>query len=102
VLNGIIVVPLLSYFTEATFLEAAVASVFLSVIAWFIGDQMILRISNHTVATVADAGLAFIYLWIVAYAFRWSLSIGELLLMVVLLGAVEWWFHRQLVLPERA
>ncbi len=93
ILNGIVVVPLLMYFAGATFMGSMVAALGLSVIAYFIGDQMILRRSNNLVATVADAGLAFVYLWLVANFTGWNLDATEMLIIVAALGLVEWFFH---------
>ena len=47
-------------------------------------------------ATVADAGLAFVYFWVVAAWMRWTLSLGELIVLALALGVVEWIYHRQL------
>jgi len=93
-LNGIVVVPLLMWFTEATFLSSVVAALVLSVISYVLGDMMVLRFSNNTVATIGDAVLAFIYFWVVSYFMNWSLSFGELVTMVVALAIVEFIFHR--------
>ncbi|WP_139490850.1 DUF2512 family protein [Brevibacillus dissolubilis] len=92
-LNGIVVVPLLMWFTEATLLGSLVTAVVLSAIAWLLCDQLILRVTNNTIATLADAVLAFAYLWAVAAFADWSLSMGELLIIVALLGVVEFFFH---------
>ena len=94
--NGIFAVSLLLWFTNATFWEAVVASVILSVIAYFVGDQLILRASNNTVATIVDALLVFAYFWFVAYFLNWNLSIGELLIITLVLGVIEAIFHRYL------
>ncbi|QHZ50329.1 DUF2512 family protein [Paenibacillus larvae] len=93
-LNGIVVIPLLMWYTEATFVGAATAAVILSVIAYLIGDQIVLRYTNNTVATIVDAVVALFYLWLVARYANWSLSVGELLTVVIVLGVVEIGFHR--------
>lgn len=95
-LNGIIVIPLLLWFTEATVWNSIVTAVIFCLIAYIIGDQIILRASNNMVATAADAALAFVYFWLVADWMNWSLTWGELLVMVVALGVVEFIFHRLL------
>lgn len=95
-MNGIVGVPLLMWFTEATLWSSVIAVFVLSVIAYILGDQMILRMSNNTVATVADAGLTFIYFWLVADWMDWSLTIGELSVITLAIGVVEFIYHRQL------
>jgi hypothetical protein len=95
--NGIVVVGLLMLFTEGSFIGALAAAVALSIIAYLLGDQMVLRKTNNGVATVADAVLAAIYLWAVVDFANWSLSLGELLTIVIVLGAFEYFFHSLLL-----
>lgn len=95
-MNGIVVIPLLMWFTEATFLSSLIAASVLSVIAYLVGDQLILRMSNNIIATAADAGLAWIYFWAVASMMNWSLTWGELAMITLALGVVEYIFHGQL------
>lgn len=96
ILNGIIVVPLLMTFTEARFTSALITAVLLSLVAFVVGDQFILRVSNNMIATICDAALAFVFLWLTAYMADWSLSTGELLTIVLVLGVVEAIYHRML------
>ncbi|QQE76345.1 DUF2512 family protein [Brevibacillus composti] len=94
VLNGIVLIPLLYWFTEITIWQSILASVGLTIIAYFIGDQFILRASNNLVATISDAILAAVYLWAVAVIFNWDLNLGEILFTVAILGIAEFFFHR--------
>ena len=55
---------------------------------------MILRATNNAVATVADAMLVFIMLWIAAMLMDWDLSVGENLIINALIGIAEWFIHR--------
>jgi len=96
ILNAIVIVPLLMWFTEATFLSSLVAGVVLCVVAYILGDQIILRLGNNRVATITDAALTFVYFWLVADWMGWSLSIGELAILTVIVGAVEYFYHRYL------
>jgi hypothetical protein len=95
-MNGIVVIPLLIWFTEATFLSSLIVTLVLCAISFIIGDQLILRMSNNWVATIADAGLTFIYFWIVADMMDWTLNLWELTLLVAAVGIMEMIFHRQL------
>jgi hypothetical protein len=95
-MNGIVVIPLLIWFSEATFLSSLIATLVFCAISYWIGDQLILRMSNNSVATIADAGLTFIYFWIVADMMDWTLSLWELLLLVAAVSIMEMIFHRQL------
>lgn len=94
--NGVVVVPMLMWFTEAGFWAATVTSGILSGIAYLLGDQLVLRASNNAVATLADAVLAFVYLWAVADFLDWNLTWGELLMTTAAVGIVEVFFHRYL------
>ena len=98
-INGIIVVPMLMYNTYVPFFEAAIAATALTLIAYFVGDQVILRLSNNALATFCDAVLAFVVLWIVSYEMNWGLSFGRILLTTALLGIAEWLIHRYVLQP---
>jgi membrane protein HdeD len=100
-INGVIVIPLMIWFSHVTFLQAACTSVVLSVIAYFVGDQFILRQSNNTVATIADVVLSFLYLWLVAYVMNWDLSLMEIFVISVILGVAEAVFHRFLTIDDK-
>ena len=62
---------------------------------------MVLRMSNNSVATIADAVLTFVYLWIVSLITGWSLSFAELLIIAAAVAVVELVFHRQLGFWDR-
>lgn len=100
VVNGIILVPFLMWFTEGTFFSVLMTSLGLTVIAYILGDQMILRATNNVIATISDAILAAVYLWVVAAMLDWSLTWGELLLTVAALGVAELFYHRYLGLAD--
>ncbi|XID94588.1 DUF2512 family protein [Paenibacillaceae bacterium WGS1546] len=93
-INGAIVVLLLMYYADVSFIGAAATATVLSLLAYFIGDQFILRSTNNIVATISDAVLAFVFLWLVAYAWNWPLSMGEILVITAMLGVAEWFIHR--------
>lgn len=96
VVNGAVVFPLLIYYTNVSFWSAAIAATGLTVIAYLLGDQLLLRITNNMVAAIADFLLAAIYLYVLAYKLDWQLSMGELFLFAFLIGLAEWVLHRYL------
>ncbi len=100
IVNGAIVATLLMYYADATFISAAVTATALTVIAYFIGDQLILRSTNNVVATASDAVLAFVFLWMASYFWNWSLSTGEILMITAILGIAEWFLHRHVFQTE--
>lgn len=93
-INGAIVVALLLYYSEATFWGAVCAATALTVIAYVIGDQLLLRATNNLFATISDFLLAAVYLYAVAYMFNWTLSMGEIVTISLILGIAEWFLHR--------
>ncbi|USG68176.1 YndM family protein [Brevibacillus ruminantium] len=96
VLNGIVLIPFLYWFTEISIWSSIVASIGLTIIAYFIGDLFILRATNNTIATISDAILAAAYLWAVSATLHWSLGPFEILFTVVVLGIAEFAYHRVL------
>lgn len=95
--NGIIVVSLLMYYANVSFIEATIVATALTVIAYLIGDQFILRLTNNFVATISDAVLAFLILWFAADAMDWDLGTGEILVITAILGVAEWFIHRYIL-----
>jgi uncharacterized protein YacL len=93
ILNGIIVIPFLLVFSNANGIEATVAAAIFCVIAYLVGDQLILRRTNNTVATIADIALAYLYFLVVGIALGWTLSNLELLSLSLAIGLVELFFH---------
>lgn len=94
IVNGAIVGSLLMYYANVSFMMAAITATALTLIAYFAGDQLILRYSNNAVATVADAVMAFAILWLASYSMNWDLSAGEILVITLILGVAEWFIHR--------
>ncbi|WP_219640906.1 DUF2512 family protein [Cohnella sp. CFH 77786] len=93
-LNGAIVSLLLLYYAEIPLLTGIAAATVLTVVAYFLGDQLILRSTNNAIATFADAVLAIVYLWAAAYWMNWNLNLGEILVITAILGIAEWFLHR--------
>lgn len=94
IVNGAIVGSLLMYYANVGFMMAAITATVLTLIAYFAGDQLILRYSNNAVATVADAVMAYAILWLASYSMNWDLSAGEILVITLILGIAEWFIHR--------
>ncbi|MFC4809638.1 DUF2512 family protein [Paenibacillus sp. GCM10023250] len=94
IVNGAIMVASLMYYADASLWYAIVTATVITIIAYFLGDQLILRMTNNLVATVSDAILAYVLLWLAADSFNWPLSAGELLVIAIVLGIAEWFIHR--------
>lgn len=95
----------LSLTTALTIGEIAVISAAVTILAYLIGDLLILSFSNNFVATVADAVLAFLTIYMFNF---WSdygiITAGDAIISAVVLGAGEWFFHKymlKVVYPNR-
>jgi hypothetical protein len=95
-MNCVVLIPLLYWLTDASLLQICTSSVVLALIAFFIGDQWILRKSNNFGAVLADIGLTGLYFWAVAEMYDWTLSFTELFIVVAVLAFVEAMYHRLL------
>jgi hypothetical protein len=100
ILDGAVVALLLIYFADVSFIEAAITATALTIIAYGVGDQVILRSTNNTVATLADGVLGFFILWIAAYSMNWDINIGQILIIAVILAIAEWVVHRYIFQPD--
>ncbi len=102
VINGLIVVPLLIWFAGVGFITAAAAAVVLCVVAYVLGDRMILAVSNNTIATISDFILTFGFLWVLALLANWPLNFTEIMLISGAVAVVEIFYHMYVVQREVA
>ena len=100
VLNGIIVTSLLMWYGDVGFWPAFIAASLLTVIAYLLGDQVLLRNTNNIVATISDFLLAAVYLGVVEYFYDWGLSFGEIGVISALVAVAEWVYHRYVLGQE--
>jgi hypothetical protein len=71
-------------------------SVLLTVVAYLLGDLVILRRTTNIIATIADFGLAFVLLWLVGTymingGVNWFMAS---LVSAIVIGVLEAVFHR--------
>lgn len=91
--NGIVAIPLLMWFSEASFFGAAIAVVILGLVSFWLGDLLVLKYSNNMAATALDVVLAFFYFWFASSYANWSLAFNELIIIAIAVGIVEAVFH---------
>jgi hypothetical protein len=95
----------LGIITNLTFSEILYISATVTILAYIIGDLLVLPASNNTVATVADAGLALFTIY--AFNYMWNtreISFADALIAAAVLGVGEWFFHKYVasrVFPDR-
>ncbi|KEQ27275.1 DUF2512 family protein [Paenibacillus tyrfis] len=92
-ISALFTVPLLLYFSNATLFQALMASVSLSILAFFLGDQWILDEFGNGAAILADGLLAALFLGAVGTAYHWGLSWPSLAFVAVVTAAVEFGYH---------
>ncbi|RXZ83195.1 DUF2512 family protein [Paenibacillaceae bacterium] len=101
-INGVIVVAMLMFYADVSFINAAITGTVLTLITYYVGDQLILRSTNNSVATISDAVMSFLILWLSAKEMGWTLNIGEILIMTAILCIAEWFLHRHVFKADLA
>jgi hypothetical protein len=85
-----------------TFGEILWISLFVTLIAYLIGDLIILRASNNTVATLADFGLSLVTIYLFnVFWYRDNIPFLSALISAAVLGVGEWFFHKYLAEDTR-
>ena len=93
-LNGVFIVPLLMYLTQATLIEAFFATYTFSLMSYVAIDQLFLRVSSNVIATVADVGMAFVFFWLVEkFFFDWSINYINVAIVALVFGIIEFFMH---------
>ncbi|MHB8156217.1 MAG: DUF2512 family protein [Desulfocucumaceae bacterium] len=83
------------FFTDLPMSHGIVTGVVLSVIAYFLGDLLILPHTNNTIATGADIVIAaLVYRFGVTLYKGTGLSMGELIFFSLVVGVSEWFLHK--------
>lgn len=85
----------LGLFFGVDFGEVITISIILTPLAYVIGDLLILRNFNNTIATIADFGLSFITIWLIGTAIiNEPISVATAAFLSALALAVgEWFYH---------
>lgn len=91
-LNGIIAVPGLLW-SNTSLLFALVTSIVLTLLAYGLGDLVILPRTNNTFASLADFLLSFSLLWAASVMFMQPFSLSGIFLTAFALSVVEYFFH---------
>jgi hypothetical protein len=86
---------ILGIFYDMSFGNVLSISVVLTLASYLIGDLLILRKTNNTMATIADFAMAFLVIWLMGE----NLTFGDSLIMPALISAAgialfETFFHK--------
>ncbi|UQZ33314.1 hypothetical protein C2I18_06920 [Paenibacillus sp. PK3_47] len=91
--HGVMITALLVALSNATVGYALLAALGIGIVAYLLGDLVILPKTNNIIATVSDAVLVFLSLWVIREAAEWTLSFGDMLIITLLAGVFEYFFH---------
>lgn len=95
VMTTIVLEIVLGMLTNLTFTSVLYIAVAVTILAYIIGDLLILPATNNTVATIADIGLALATIYM--FNFLWNtttISFVNALISAVVIGVGEWFFHK--------
>lgn len=86
---------ILSLFFGYSFWTTVIMSGVIAVTSYFVGDVVILPISNNSIATIVDVLLAFHILWLLSpFIMETGIPVYVAAISSVVLGAGEWFFHK--------
>ncbi len=92
---AVILSIVLGIMTDLTFGNILYLSVAVTVIAYVIGDLLILSVANNTVTTIADLIIAFLAVYLYDYLLDAELiSAWDALVAAIVIGVGEWFFHK--------
>lgn len=95
--HGVMITAILVGLSNATFASAVIAALGIGIVAYLVGDLLILPRTNNMMATIGDVGLVIVMLWIISESASWTLTLPEILLITVLAGIFEYFYHMWLL-----
>lgn len=94
VINGIILIPLVVYLSNASWGTAFWAVYTFLLMTYVAVDQLFMRVTNNAAAVLADVLLTFVFFWLVQrYFYDWSMSYTSMAIIAVVYGIVEFFIH---------
>ncbi len=81
--------------TNLTFGDILYISAAVTILAYIIGDLLILSATNNTVATISDFVLSLVVIYL--FNFLWTtkmITFGDALITALVIGVGEWFFHK--------
>lgn len=84
--------------SRMTFGEILFMGLVVTIVAYLIGDLVILRKSNNITASICDVVLAFLVIYpLNFYWYRRGVNLPTALVASVIIGIGEWFFHKYLL-----
>jgi hypothetical protein len=92
---GVITVLVLSLFRGIRPADSISIAIVITVVAYVLGDLLILPAYGNTAASISDGIIAFLITWLTPFvATNIPVTIGNALAVGILVGAAEWFFHK--------
>jgi hypothetical protein len=94
-MTAVLLSIVLGIMTDLSFGNILYLSVAVTVIAYVIGDLLILSVANNTVTTLADLIIVFftVYLYNILLDAD-QISVWDAIASAIVIGAGEWFFHK--------
>lgn len=93
-LNGIAVAFMLPFVSRTTFPQSVVLALVIAIVAYLVGDLVILPGLGNTWTVLADIGIATAGIWLFGAAFpAINITFGAALGVGIAVGVVEFFFH---------
>lgn len=95
IMTAIVLEIVLLLFSDLSFLNILGLSLILTLIAYIIGDMVILPITNNAVATVVDIGLTLAIIYLFNYLWNTgNIPFFSAIIAGAMIGGGEWFFHK--------
>lgn len=94
-INAMVLVATLANLTNLSVINILYIALVVTAVAYLAGDLFILDKTNNTIATIADAGLAFFIIWAFNFIFIDAvIPFSAALIAALAVGVGEWFFHK--------
>jgi hypothetical protein len=102
ILVSVILEVVLNLTTDLIFGEILIISLTVTALSFLLGDLLILSRSNNIIATIVDLVLATLTIYIFNYIPGFDdVNFDDAIISSVVLGVIEWFFHRYLLKADR-
>ncbi|MGN7356724.1 DUF2512 family protein [Paenibacillus sp. SAF-054] len=91
--HAVVITALLVALSNASIGAALIGALIIGIVSYLLGDLLILPRTNNMVATLSDAILVYAMLWIVSSFASWTLSYVDMLIIAVVAGVFEFFYH---------
>ena len=95
VMTAIVLEIVLLLFSDLKFINILGLALVLTLVAYIIGDMIILPTTNNAVATVADIGITLVVIYLFDYLWKVvHIPFFSSVIAAAMIGGGEWFFHK--------